>query len=86
MSVEEYAAVQTFPPDYVFEGKLGDQYRQIGNAVPCLFGKVIADHIIAFDEGRLREVPSAMRFSRYIGTDHNSWREDAEERQISLFS
>jgi len=86
LSVEEYAVVQTFPPDYVFEGKLDDKYRQIGNAVPCEFGKAIAEHIIAFDEGRLQVAPTQVRLSRYVGTDHESWREDAEPRQAVLFS
>jgi DNA (cytosine-5)-methyltransferase 1 len=85
LSVQEYAAVQTFPADYVFEGKLPDRYRQIGNAVPCEFGKAIAEHIIAFDENRLAESGSSVRLSRYVGTDHESWREDAEPRQATLF-
>jgi DNA (cytosine-5)-methyltransferase 1 len=86
LSVQEYSAVQTFPPDYVFEGKLADKYRQIGNAVPCHFGKTIADHIIAFDEGRLGKANGSTKLSRYIGTDHESWWEEAEPRQAILFS
>jgi len=33
-TVEEYAAIQTFPGDYVFCGSITQKYRQIGNAVP----------------------------------------------------
>jgi len=85
LSVQEYAAVQTFPHDYILEGKLIDRYRQIGNAVPCKFGKAIAEHIIAFEENRLQESDSSVRLSRYAGTDQQSWREDAETRQATLF-
>lgn len=85
LSVQEYKALQTFPPDHALEGRLDDKYRQIGNAVPCLFGKAIAQHIIAFDEGRLLESTSNQKLSRYVGTDHESWREDAEPRQRALF-
>lgn len=84
LSVEEYAVLQTFPTHYFFEGKLDDQYRQIGNAVPCLFGEVIGRHIIEFDEGRRSDSPILTKFSRYEGTDHNSWRESVSvlERQL----
>jgi DNA (cytosine-5)-methyltransferase 1 len=85
LSVEEYAAIQTFPSDYVFEGSLADKYRQIGNAVPCQFGKLIGEHIIAFDEGRLNSEGNKKKLSRYVGTDHLSWRDAIEPRQASLF-
>ena len=86
LSVEEYKALQTFPADYVFEGNLDDKYRQIGNAVPCLFGEAIAKHIIQFDEGRLTpHKTNGLKLSRYVGTDHESWREEAEPRQKVLF-
>ena len=84
LSVEEYASIQTFPREYIFKGSLTDQYRQIGNAVPCLFGKAIASHVIAFDENKLVPSNPAVRMSRYLATDHESWRESVEERQLSL--
>lgn len=34
ITVQEAAALQTFPPDFRFEGSLVSQLRQIGNAVP----------------------------------------------------
>jgi DNA (cytosine-5)-methyltransferase 1 len=86
LSVEEYAAIQTFPADYWFAGTMDDQYRQIGNAVPCLFGETIGRHIIAFDEGRLTTERAPVRHSRYERTDHDSWRETMAglERQLSF--
>jgi DNA (cytosine-5)-methyltransferase 1 len=87
LSVEEYAAIQTFPSEYVFEGSLDAQYRQIGNAVPCLFGEAIGKHIIAFDEGRLKAASASRKLSRYAGTDHDSWREGVAglQRQLVLY-
>jgi DNA (cytosine-5)-methyltransferase 1 len=85
LSVEEYAAIQTFPPDYEFCGRLDDQYRQIGNAVPCKFGKAIATHILAFDRGTLSQANSNGKMSRYVGTDHESWRRSVLASEQSEF-
>jgi DNA (cytosine-5)-methyltransferase 1 len=43
MSVRECAIIQTFPDDFKFKGSLGNMYKQIGNAVPVLLGKRIAE-------------------------------------------
>lgn len=45
LTIKECAAIQTFPKDYVFHGAKTKQYRQIGNAVPCLFAEAIAKSI-----------------------------------------
>lgn len=85
LSVEEYAAIQTFPADYKFAGALDDQYRQIGNAVPPLFAKAVGEHIINFEAGTIAE-HSDSRLSRYVNTDHLSWRASLEKpRPLLLF-
>lgn len=43
MSCRELAAVQSFPLDYEFCGNRSSIYRQIGNAVPPLLGKAVAE-------------------------------------------
>lgn len=82
LSVAEYAAIQTFPADFVFVGNTQDKYRQIGNAVPCLFGEAIGRHITDFDEGKLESINGNGRMSRYLGTDHESWNADLPELQF----
>lgn len=43
MTCRELASIQSFPIDYEFYGNNSSVYRQIGNAVPPLLGKAIAE-------------------------------------------
>lgn len=47
-TVREYARIQTFPDEWKFKGSVSQQYKQIGNAVPCNLGKEIGYSIIKF--------------------------------------
>jgi DNA (cytosine-5)-methyltransferase 1 len=42
ITVQEGAALQTFPPSWVFAGPRGAQYRQVGNAVPPRLAEAVA--------------------------------------------
>ena len=44
--VREYARIQTFPDDWIFEGSQSQQYKQIGNAVPVNLAEEIGYSII----------------------------------------
>jgi DNA (cytosine-5)-methyltransferase 1 len=45
LTIRESAAVQTFPDDFEFFGGLGSCYRQIGNAVPVAFGRLMGEEL-----------------------------------------
>jgi DNA (cytosine-5)-methyltransferase 1 len=48
LNVREYARIQTFPDSYVFEGSVGNQYKQIGNAVPVKMAFAMGSRIKEF--------------------------------------
>jgi len=45
MSIREQAAIQTFPDNFEFSGRLNSAYRQVGNAVPVLFGRHLGEQM-----------------------------------------
>lgn len=48
ITVREAARLQTFDDDFEFLGSQSDQYKMIGNAVPPLFAKIIAQSVAIF--------------------------------------
>lgn len=45
LSIRESASVQTFPEDFHFVGSMNACYRQIGNAVPVHFAKILGEEL-----------------------------------------
>jgi len=50
ITVREAARLQTFDDDFVFMGSMGNQYKMVGNAVPPLFAKALANALFEFQE------------------------------------
>ena len=50
LTVRELASLQSFPDDFVFCGQKIAQQQQVGNAVPPLLAKVIAECIVKMNE------------------------------------
>lgn len=63
LTAREAAAIQSFPPSYIFSGSLTQQWKQIGNAVPPLLAKSIGETIIKLD--KLKEF-----MDRSVSTDN----------------
>jgi DNA (cytosine-5)-methyltransferase 1 len=48
LSIREAARLQTFPDSFVFCGTKDSQYQQIGNAVPPILARALADHLCGY--------------------------------------
>lgn len=47
-TVREYARIQSFPDEWNFQGSMGNQYKQIGNAVPVNLAKSIGLSVVRY--------------------------------------
>ena len=50
LTIRESAAVQTFPDDFVFFGATNSCYRQIGNAVPVRFARLLGEELVRLEQ------------------------------------
>lgn len=46
ISIREAARIQSFPDSFTFKGTKDSQYQQIGNAVPPLLGRAVAEKLL----------------------------------------
>lgn len=62
LTVREYARIQTFPDNWMFEGTVTDQYKQIGNAVPVNLAYAIGRSLIRLFNDIDAQNPEETRF------------------------
>ncbi|HEY9626406.1 MAG TPA: DNA cytosine methyltransferase [Coleofasciculaceae cyanobacterium] len=91
LSIEEYKRIQEFPDDWIIAGSLLEQYRQVGNAVPCSLGRAIARMLLTHLKGETPIIYPDFPYSRYHKTDDVSWTvetwgalREPSEAQLSL--
>jgi DNA (cytosine-5)-methyltransferase 1 len=53
LTIRESAAIQTFPDDFEFIGQMNSCYRQIGNAVPVRFAKLLGKELVRLENNVL---------------------------------
>ncbi len=68
LSIEEYKRIQQFPDEWMIQGRLVDQYRQVGNAVPRGLAESIGLAITRHARREEAEDFSGFSYSRYKRT------------------
>lgn len=54
VSAREAARLQSFPDDYIFYGTKDSVYQQIGNAVPPVLGRAVAEKVLELFDDKLK--------------------------------
>jgi len=91
LTIRECARIQTFPDDFVFKGTQADQIQLIGNAVPPVLARVIAESLLAQLKGAslLGDYQTRGRLLSFAPTDSNGYSPALKEvtrRVIQLFN
>lgn len=84
LSIAEYKRVQEFPDDWILCGNVVDQYRQVGNAVPCGLGEAIGRLLMQNAQGKEIQPIKGFSYSRYSNTDHKSWAMVSQDKQLNF--
>lgn len=69
-SIRENARIQSFPDDWIFEGSIAEQYKQIGNAVPVNLAKEVGLSIVKYLD-KLKEVKKMREYNLSFISDVN---------------
>lgn len=89
LTLLEVKRLQGFPDDWVICGNKSDRFKQIGNAVPTVFGQVLGetlrDHLNkAGANSEIKRVPFPKQFEGYISYTERDHARNASARKIHL--
>lgn len=86
LTFSEVVLLQGFPSDWEFCGSKSDRFKQVGNAVPPLFGeilgRVISDHLVAFPDSEPVRLGLPKGFISYMDYTKRDHERNKESRSI----
>lgn len=86
LTLREVSQLQGFPPEWEFSGSTADQYQQVGNAVPAIFGEVLGRTLVDYLSGGWKkclpansldvspEIERAIRYTKYDNMKNGAYR------------
>lgn len=86
LTLREVAGLQGFPSEWEFAGSMADQYQQIGNAVPTVFGEVLGRTLRDYLAGGWKtasrvsglglseEIERSIRYTKYDNMKNGAYR------------
>lgn len=90
LTLREVAGLQGFPPEWEFAGSTADQYQQVGNAVPAVFGEVLGRTLGDYLSGGWKtcsrandldisdEIERSIRYTKYDNMKNGAYRARAK--------
>jgi DNA (cytosine-5)-methyltransferase 1 len=86
LTFEEVKKLQGFPADWIIEGPKAARFKQVGNAVPTIFGQmlgnIIIKHLSSFPNSEPQAVPLPRTFEGYISYTERDHRRNASARTV----
>lgn len=86
LTFNEVKLLQGFPNDWIVEGTKAQQYKQIGNAVPAVFGEalgeVLVSHLANYPSGDPVRMGVPKAFQEYIAYKNKDHARNKASRRI----
>lgn len=86
LTLQEVKLLQGFPPDWIIGGTKAQKYKQIGNAVPTIFGELLGNTIRTFLDDYPKDQPEKIEmpksFKGYIDYTKRDQARNGESRIV----
>ncbi|HRG77615.1 MAG TPA: DNA cytosine methyltransferase [Leptospiraceae bacterium] len=86
LTLNEVIGLQGFPSDWIFAGNVAQKFKQVGNAVPTIFGEVLGQMIISHLNNYPNEKPVLINFpiefEKYIDYTKKDHEKNKDSRSI----
>lgn len=83
LTVRECSALQGFPPEWELVGTKSSQFRQVGNAVPSVFGRVLGRALVAALQEREARAPASVPLPEHFKVAVEYTKRDHERNAVA---